>query len=258
MCITAQLEDRQYQFLLDTGAQVSCISKKLIDNRSTQSIQVGGAAGHQSEMAIICMKALETLGVKINNLPMLVLREDQLAIRLLGKTLMSIDGIIGWDILKHMDFEVNLENRLLVTRPQKVDSVYNMPKSDFPIVILEDESNQLLRFGIDLGAKKSWISKSLINKCNLSKKSNKAKLIYGVNGFVKQETTIVKKVVLWLVDHEIVIKDISTGFTGLINDVELDGVLGIDICKEKVIYFHNSEGFLKLMNINRSLEGDKS
>lgn len=254
--LDVRIGQESYRFLMDTGAQVSCIGQHLKQHPHIKEINaripVGDAGGYKSDMALCSIEQLSFCDVTVSKPLVLVLNPDQLRLALFGMTVFQLDGILGWDILKHLDFEVDL-NRNLFFLTNKENNLFNFPPSDFPLVLLTDEQDRLLKFGLDIGARKSWVSEHLIETCQLKVIGQKTKTMYGVNGKITSPTKIISSIQLKLGGHALHFKHIHTGFTGLLNDFELDGVLGIDVLKKHKLIVYNHQGVMELGNYENRL-----
>lgn len=246
------VNDKKRTFLLDTGAQVSCTYLRHVvdDNEITVSrekIEVGSAFGRKSEMEVCYAHSFEFCEMKILNLPMLVLNENQLSFSLFGKNILDVEGILGWDILKLLDFEIDYTNlSFKILNHIEKESASNFIKSDFPIVLVTDANDKILKFGIDTGSRKSWLNKNFVEKNNIDILHNKIKNVYGAHGFEKQAVHIIQEYKIKLNDKIIILKNVQTGFTGFLSGLELDGVLGIDVFKQTNLIIENSIGALYL------------
>lgn len=239
MFIQVYIDGSPYKFLLDTGAQMSCLSYKLKDHILGQGIiEVGDASGVKENMTLGYTKEIDCLGLKIKNLPVLLLNEGQLSLNVLNRTVFSLDGIIGYDVLKHMDFELDYKNQLFVRQSHKMTE-QNLIDTDFPVVMVNTHDH-LLYFGVDTGAKKSWISKELIEKLNLKVIKEKKKKVYGAHGRHEECVSVVSHLNLQLGQEEISFKGIETGFTCLVDDICLHGVLGLDVLKKHKLQVSHS------------------
>ena len=91
--------------------------------------------------------------------PVISLQAPRLS--LTNKGFYLFDGIIGWDILSQLDFEIDdvakvfkvLENRYSFAYP-------NMVKALFPLLLVKDEKGNVLKMGLDTGARCGWVNKS--------------------------------------------------------------------------------------------------
>jgi len=249
--IEVSIGDRKMKFLFDTGAQISCINSKYFESsigvsRSKSRVEVGDSTGTFSEMEIALTDKVEVLGMSIENLPMLAIKEEQLSLRLFGKTIFDIDGVLGWDVIKLVDFELDYKSLkiALLSREDKNEE-NNFIDSDFPVVLVSDDRDRIRKFGIDTGARKSWINEKLIkeNQMNILKKRKQK--IHGAHGTVKQYVYLIDEYNVAMLNHKIALKNLKTGYTMFLNNCEFDGVFGVDIAKNNIIVFLNSSGTLK-------------
>lgn len=246
LCVEVTVHEKKYDFLLDTGAEVSCISNVFVNKGTTiKEVSVGGADGLKKSMDLCAFDGIEVLGATFKNLPMLIL-EDQLSFSLLGQTIYKLDGIIGWDILSIFDFTISKDKLLIKASEALPTETFNFPRSTFPVITLEHQGKQRT-FGFDTGAKRSWINENLIEKDRLKVKGYQNKKHFGAHGSYIQAVKVIKSYNLELIDHQISFKQLETGFTGLLNDYELDGVLGIDILKKFSIEISNSKGLFRFV-----------
>jgi hypothetical protein len=244
--IEAHIGNKKMKFLFDTGAQVSCINSKYLSTGlgicdTDKEIEVGDSSGTFDKMKIALIDRIDVMDLKVTNLPMLVLNEKQLSLKVFGKTLYEIDGILGWDIINRVDFELDYENLTLKICKDKCDfSNKNLVKSSFPVVLLTDENGNIRKFGIDTGARKSWVNMKLINHCDLKILKELREKTYGAHGVTEQDAYLIEEYCVYLLKHKITFRNIKTGYTKLLNDYEFDGVLGLDSLKKMNMQFINS------------------
>ncbi|MBN2795695.1 MAG: clan AA aspartic protease [Clostridia bacterium] len=250
LTLQVDMKGKTYKFLIDTGAEMSCITQELVDDLHimilSDQIPVGDAAGYKKIMKLCLLDMLDLQGTQFKNIPMLVL-QDELKIKMFGINVLNVDGVLGWDLLSYLDFEIDLNRQLMLITKGKT-SHRNMVKSEFPIVFVIDENQRLLKFGLDLGSKKSWMSKNYCASRAWHFKREKTKYIRGIHGPVKATQNIVGPFHLKLGKHDIRYRRISTGFTAFVNDLTLDGVFGLDILKHHKLVVYNSQSVLLLEN----------
>lgn len=250
LTLHVNIKGKPYKFLLDSGAEMSCIKQELVDDLKimilSDQIPVGDAAGFKKQMKLCLLEEIDLQGTQFKNIPMLVL-QNELNIKMFGVNVLNVDGVLGWDLLSFMDFEIDLNRQLMLITKGK-PSFMNTVKSEFPIVFVVDEHQNLLKFGLDLGAKKSWISKNYCASRTWVSKREKSKLIRGIHGPVKVTQNKVGPFHLKMGKHDIRYKKISTGFTAFVNDLALDGVFGLDILKHHKLLVYNSQSVLLLEN----------
>lgn len=249
------ISNRKMRFLLDTGAQVSCLSYTssiTVENirKANKKVEVGSANNNISEMEVALIDEVKIGKTKFFNLPVLILEENQLSFSLFGYKFFQFDGILGWDILSHLDFEIDYKNlEFRIVQSEEEDQIENLITSDFPTVLVIDEKDEIRTFGLDTGARKSWINDKLVEEAGLKILKEKKRKTVGIHGKEMNVVKVIQEYKTSLKDSLITLAKIETGFTGFLNGYELDGVFGSDILKDNIIRVINSKGILQLKMI---------
>lgn len=233
------------RFFIDTGAMVSCIHEKHLHDYEEVEIPVGDSAGQFSLMSLTSLKEMSLLNVTLTNWPVLVLKGEQMSMKILS-SLLDFDGIIGWDILRNIDFAIDFKLNELEIVTDHMIGEKNLIPSDFPSALVMDESDGLHVFGIDTGARSSWLNHRVIKRLDLKVHKKIKKKYMTVHGVTYQWVQVIKNFKLSLFDKRITYNKIKTGETGLLNDSEFDGLLGFDIMKNNKVYFISSQNIFKI------------
>ncbi len=247
------VEGKTYQFIVDTGAQISAIlskHKQLIDKyKTTSTIPVKSAGGNQKAMDTICLDTMFLGSLEIQKQTLVVLDAASFKVRFLNKELMQFDGIIGWDILSQIDFEMDTKKgRFSLIQQESYFTYCNLVEALFPVVIVYDENKKPAIFGIDTGAKVSWINDdyALANNLKIVKQSNG--LNVGVHGFERVKIKYIKECVLSFFESKITLQNLRSGETQVFVNLHLDGIFGNEIFKQKKIQFLNSKGIVRIID----------
>lgn len=248
------VNDRKMTFIIDTGAEVTVLTDAALANacikkKAEERIEIGSCNNKMDEMGIALADKIMIGNVKVFNLPVLVMYEKQLSFSIFGYNIFKFDGILGWDILSQLDFEIDYrKSEFRIIKQSKDGYIPNLIKSSFPALLIVDEHNMLRVFGLDTGARRSWICERLVEKAGLNIVKKKEQKVLGVHGKEKTVVNVVKDYKIRVYDALISFKNISTGFTGFLNNFEFDGVLGIDILKDNTLKVINSKGIIQLEN----------
>lgn len=242
-----------YQFIVDTGAQISGVSSRLKEliNQSEKgkSIMIRSAAGNKKEMPSIIVERMFLGTVEIEKQPAVILDEKDFTFRFMKKEFVSFDGIIGWDILSHLDFELDAIHHIFSVLESKECFTYcNLISTGFPMVIVYDENRVPALFGIDIGAKLSWVSESYATKKQMKMISEKRGINIGVHGLEKMKVKIMKQCIVRFSESCISLENIRTGQTQVFDDYSLDGIFGNEIFKGRKIQFLNSKGIVRIVD----------
>ena len=116
-------DPQQYEFIFDSGAGTTVLSKEIADKlglKSNVSITVRDAHGNAAKQEVASVKQMELGSIKFNNVGVVVINYPASStIRCLGK-----DGIIGTDILDLCNWTIDFKNSTVTA----TDSALNFPK----------------------------------------------------------------------------------------------------------------------------------
>lgn len=246
------IHNKKYRFIVDTGAQISGIMDHHIKNIPHQKndIKFGikSASGSQKQMSSITLKRLFFGSLEVTNHNMVVLSSDDFKIPLLNKKITDFDGILGWDILSQIDFELDdVSNRLVMLDHKEDYSYRNLVNAHFPVVIAYDKNEKPTIFGIDSGAEVSWLSKEYSEKANLTIEKESKGMNIGVHGMEAMSLQIIKEIDLRVHEAKIHLKNIRTGDTKVFMNLALDGIFGNEIFHNHRIQFLNSKGIVRIL-----------
>lgn len=247
--IPVTIHDKKYSFLLDTGAQISGIVKhhvSKITEEIKEGIQLSSFGGKSKKMQSIICEQLQVGELCINNLPLTILDFEKYSL----SSFIGIDGILGWDILSMLDFEIDGKKKEFRVIETQEDVEANMVKATFPLMILRDFRNRHCVVGLDSGARIGWLNMNYAKEMNLAIVDEGDSLSYGVHGVEKFHYKLIKEVRFKLESSFIVLKYVPTGKCELYPGFEADAVLGNEIFKNRTLRVLNSKNYMCLTGGN--------
>lgn len=242
------IEGKEYQFIIDTGAQVSALMDdiKLKDGfHKNKVIEIRSVGGKRKNADVISLDSFFFSSVEVKNHSFVLLSKKDFKLPILNKEVVKFDGILGWDILSKIDFEIDDTNKTF-SIIQKEETYYfrNLISTVFPICLVYNENHQIRFYGIDTGAHESWLLEDKTDKERVQRKA----FGLGVHGIETLCFEVVKKSALYMLDYKIVLLETRTGNTEVIENVKLDGIFGNEIFKNKKIQFLNSKGIVRMID----------
>lgn len=239
-------------FILDTGAQISGIRTKCANKIGIHKVDgklgIGSVGGSENVMPGCIAEQLQIGGLEYHQKPMIILNDDTMSLRLGTIDLLPFDGIVGWDILSTIDFEMDdIAKEFKVLKNRFQFPCQNIVPGSFPTFLCIDENYCLRIFGFDSGSKVSWISEEFINEKKLNVIYEGHATGFGVHGVEKLPIKIVDKVILNLDRANIVLKDTMSGRCNLFDGFQYDGVFGNQIFKGRRIRIVNSKNVVLLV-----------
>lgn len=249
--IEVEVNGKQKKFILDTGAGMSVVSDKLAQECQilplvNQKAEAGTSTSKKVGIQPAVIKDLKLGDLAIQNHPVIIIEQKDLQFKLLGLfTVMKIEGIIGWNAIQNLFLEIDYQNK--VTTIQKAVK-YEVPNRNFfllggyPVVRLKSEDGILLNFGLDTGARESWITENLLKKINYKTANRNTKKVGSAGGWEKIESKVLPELNLFLSEYQLTFKKIGTRPARLDEFVVLDGVLGGDIFENGKIRINYRNG----------------
>lgn len=236
-------------FIIDTGAQISGMKeskiKELQLKQTGKTLSIGSVGGKEKAMQGYRADSLQFGAIEYHNFPMIALKEQDFSLRFGKIDLFTFDGILGWDILSTIDFELDdiakqmkvLKNRFRFDHP-------NMVMGSFPFFIMKTPEDEIGIFGFDSGSRISWLGEHAIDKFQYHIADEGTTLGFGVHGLEELDVKVLSSVDLYLYKAHIHLKDVGTGRVQLFPEFCFDGVLGNEIFKGRRIRFVNSKAMV--------------
>lgn len=245
------INSQKYNFILDTGAQISGIKSDLVNKlvipHTKGKMSVGSIGGKEKWMEGVCVQNVRIGALEFFQLPMIQLDSSDYQLPLLNISMFPFDGIIGWDILAQLDFELDdIAKQFKVMKNIHHFSYCNMVNGLFPAFLLKDDAGNLRSFGFDSGAKYSWINPNIIDKHALHVINEGIGIGFGVHGLEQLDMKMIEGCTYHLYKARIDLRNINTGRTNIYKGYEFDGILGNEIFRNRRIRLLNSCGMVLL------------
>lgn len=238
--------EKYYWFVIDTGAQISSIDRELLQEHPLEklpgSLSIRSVGGMEKPMSGYRMDALTIGSLTIQNLPMVLLESSLLPPLLAKWPAFHFSGILGWDVLSRLDFELDdVDKQFKVVKNRYAFAYPNMVAAMFPIFLTKDEQDNLLVMGFDSGARYSWVNRKAMEKFAYPLSCETEMLGYGVHGMETMSIHIVSKLNLYLDRANICLRNVHTAETEVFRNVVLDGILGNEIFRNRRIRLINHQ-----------------
>lgn len=239
------------RFVIDTGAQLSSIRYDMMVrlgiSNSNGSIEVGAASGTRKKLKGCVLRSLAFGQAAYENVPVLCLDKHDFSLRFADVDIFRFDGILGWDILRNFDFELDTVAMQLKFMKNRFRFAYeNMVSGLFPIFLAEDERGNLLKMGFDSGSKHSWFSMESAERLRYVEHGEITAVGFGVHGAEKMHLHLYKDMRFSLYRADIHIHNMMSGNCNILPEIVCDGVFGNEIFRNRRIRLINSKGMVLL------------
>jgi len=251
--IPVKIGDNVYNFWLDTGSSMTMLASNVarelnIVPLSPDTLEIVTSTGRVTAHASL-ISQLQIGQVVVRNAPAMIVDESMMQMRegTSGEqpARVKIDGIIGFDIIRQLDLEVDYgQNRIRLRNPEtsRHESERNMFWVGLPVVRLISDDGTALHFGLDTGAQETFVTETLLDKLALQAARVERRRVGGLGGEVSIRTPV-------LPDFRVYVRGVQLLFRGAIMRTPvyqvlaaLDGVLGGDLWTSGVVRIDMTNG----------------
>jgi hypothetical protein len=237
--ITVRINGRQYEFWLDTGASMTLLSSAVAVEAGAvlaapDTLALGVVAGHIPARAVL-IDSLAIGSVLARGLSAAVVNPGALRLdRRQNNGLVEavhIDGVIGTDLLRHLDIVLDAAaGTITIRRPRRdVRTVRNLFWVGYPVVKLVTRDGRPVLFGLDTGAEGTYVTTSLLRKAPHTPIAARHMTMGGLGEEKERTQWVAREVALGDGDYAIVLKNTPITAERRWTFVTFDGVIGSDV-----------------------------
>ena len=238
--IPVHIAGQEFHFWLDTGSSMTMLASDVARTLGVAPLVPDTLEIVTSTGRIVAqpglLPALRLGQVVIRNVPTMIVDEAMMRMRepkQIGQGLpLKIDGIIGFDIIRLLDIEVDYDEAMLRLRDpahsgQARDR--NMYWVGLPVVQLTSVSGIPLHFALDTGAQLTFVTESLLDKLQLTPARIENRRVGGLGGEISMRAPVLSELRVRLRGFPILFRSAVVRAPVYQVLAALDGVLGGDI-----------------------------
>jgi len=251
--VPVRIRDKVYNFWLDTGSSLTMLASDVANDLNItplerDTLEIVTSTGRvRASPALI--PELEIGQLVVRNAPAMIVEESMMRMTeprpIEQSRHVKIDGIIGFDIIRQMDLEVDYgENIMRLRNPaiSRPDADRNMFWVGLPVIRLMSTDGVPLHFGLDTGAQLTFVTETLLDKLQLEAARIESRRVGGLGGEVSLRAPV-------LPDLKVLVRGFPLLFRGAVVRApvyqvlaSLDGVLGGDIWNSGVVRIDMTNG----------------
>ena len=251
--VPVRIGDKVYNFWLDTGSSLTMLASDVARDLNItplvpDTLEIVTSTGRvKANPALISQ--LEIGQLVVRNAPTMVVDESMMQMRepkpVERSSHVKIDGIIGFDIIRQMDLEVDYgENSLRLRDPatSRPDADRNMFWVGLPVIRLTSTDGIPLHFGLDTGAQLTFVTETLLDKLQLEAARIESRRVGGLGGEISLRAPV-------LPDLKVLVRGFPILFRGAVVRApvyqvlaSLDGVLGGDVWNSGIVRIDMTNG----------------
>jgi predicted aspartyl protease len=251
--VPVRIGGRVYNFWLDTGSSLTMLASDVardlnISPLVPDTLEIVTSTGRvRANPALI--PELEIGQLVVRNAPAMVVEEAMMQMSEPRPIEMSqhvkIDGIIGFDIIRQLDLEVDYSDNILRLRDpstSRPDGDRNMFWVGLPVIRLMSTDGIPLHFGLDTGAQLTFVTETLLDKLQLQAARIESRRVGGLGGEISLRAPV-------LPDLRVLVRRYPILFKGAVVRApvyqvlaSLDGVLGGDVWNSGIVRIDMTNG----------------
>jgi len=238
--IPVQIGTQEYHFWLDTGSSMTMLASDVARSLGVMALVADTLEIVTSTGRIVAQPALIPelrLGqLTVRNVPGMIVDETMMRMReprQIGRgPHLKIDGIIGFDIIRQLDLEVDYSEAILRLRdPARSDQPRerNMFWVGLPVVELRSAGGIPLHFALDTGSQLTFVTETLLDKLQLEATRIESRKVGGLGGEISMRAPVLSELRVRLRGFALVFRNAVVRAPVYQVLAALDGVLGGDI-----------------------------
>jgi hypothetical protein len=251
--VAVRIGGKEYNFWLDTGSSMTMLASDVARDLNIvplvpDTLEIVTSTGRvKAHPALLPMLQLGTLVIR--NAPTMIVDESLMQMRepkLVDLSLkVKIDGIIGFDIIRQLDIEVDYgETSLRVRNPatSRRESERNLFWVGLPIVRLTSDDGVPLHFGLDTGAQQTFVTETMLDKLQLQAARVESRRVGGLGGEISLRAPVLPDVRLFVRGFPILFRSAVVRAPVYQVLALLDGVLGGDVWNSGIVRIDMTNG----------------
>jgi aspartyl protease len=256
--VRVRIAGKDYQFWLDTGSSMTVLSSEVADATRTailsdDTLTVATFAGVAPARAALLTK-MEIGSIVITNSPAIVIDSRLMRIKGTAEGVpwmgVPVDGIIGWDVIRHLDVLLDYANRKVTLRKPDDLGTTGTPTQNLkwvgkPFIQVVTKAGVTLHLTLDTGAQTSFLNGAVLKKAQVIATSSNARA-YGIARTGGRPAQAVAALSVDVGGRSIVLKDLIVYNPAGSSLINCDGILGSDIAQFGTVRIDATNGLFSL------------
>ncbi len=251
--VPVRIGGKEYNFWLDTGSSMTMLASDVARDLNVvplvpDTLEIVTSTGRvKAHPALLPLLQIGTIVVR--NAPTMIVDEGLMQMReprlveLTAKV--KIDGIIGFDIIRQLDLEVDYgETQLRIRNPafSRRESDRNMFWVGLPVVRLMSGDGVPLHFGLDTGAQQTFVTETMLDKLQMQAARVESRRVGGLGGEISLRAPVLPDVRLFVRGFPILFRSAVVRAPVYQVLASLDGVLGGDVWNSGIVRIDMTNG----------------
>ena len=255
--VPVRIGGKNFNFWLDTGSSMTMLASDVARDLNivplvSDTLEIVTSTGRvKAHPALLPLIQLGTLVIR--NAPTMIVDESLMQMRepkpIEISPKVKIDGIIGFDIIRQLDLEVDYGDASLKVRnptTSRRETDRNMFWVGLPIVQLTSGDGIPLHFGLDTGAQQTFVTETMLDKLQVQAARVESRRVGGLGGEVSLRAPVLPDVRLFVRGFPILFRSAVVRAPVYQVLASLDGVLGGDVWNSGVVRIDMTNGIFSV------------
>lgn len=251
--VRVRIGQHEYQFWLDTGSSMTMLASDVarslgITALINDTLEVVTSTGRVAAQPAV-IPAMELGLLAMRNVPTMIVDDALMRMRerrpVNQERTFKIDGIIGFDIIRRLDIEVDYPARVLRLRdPALSGRIHdrNMFWVGLPIVRVTTMSGIPLHFALDTGAERTFVTETLLDRLELRTTRVEGHKVGGLGGEISVRAPVLPDLRVRLRGYPMIVRGALVRSPVHQVLAALDGVLGGDVWSSGLVRIDLTNG----------------
>ncbi|MFL5606839.1 MAG: TIGR02281 family clan AA aspartic protease [Gemmatimonadaceae bacterium] len=259
--VTVRVNGREEEFWLDTGASMTLLSAAVaVDAKVTlaapDTLALGVVAGHIPARAVfidsLALGPVVAQGITAALVSPGALRLDRRVAHGILESV-PIAGVIGTDLLRHLDVTLDAGEGTITIRPPRRDvrAPRNLFWVGYPVVRLVTKDGRPVLFGLDTGAEGTYVTTALLRKLPRTPVAARRMTMGGLGPDREQTHFVARDITLSDGDYAITLHNSPITPDRRWTFVAFDGVIGSDVALSSRMHLDFMNGVFDVRPVER-------
>lgn len=251
--VPVRIGDKDYNFWLDTGSSLTMLSSDVASELKVvplvpDTLEIVTSTGRVKAHPSL-VRELRIGQLVVQNAPTMIVDETLMQMSELRpmerKPPVKIDGIIGFDIIRDLDVEVDYgESTMRLRNPamSRPETDRNLFWVGLPIVRLVSGEGIPLHFGLDTGAQQTFVTETLLDRLSMEAARMESRRIGGLGGEISLRAPVLPDLRVWVRGFPLMFRGAVVRAPVYQVLASLDGVLGGDVWNSGVVRIDMTNG----------------
>jgi predicted aspartyl protease len=250
--VPVKVNGREFLFWLDTGSSLTILSSEVaaaagVAPLGSDTLEIVTATGRVAARAAL-LSSLALGGMTASDAPAVIVDDALLSLPARGGFAASrVDGIVGFDIIRRMDLELDYAaSTATIRQPSTPDprraAARNLFWLGYPMVRLIGPNGRPVHFALDTGADETYAALSLLAKTGTRAVRAERRRVSGFGQSLNLRGEVIPRMRMTLRDTPLIFERMFVYVTDYPTLFVLDGTLGGDVGAGGVVRIDMTNG----------------